>query len=160
GDIFAGLNEITDGDDELGLEDVELLDGAFKDAGAGAAGAVGDDGEAERGRVVVEFQMVPGVLVFGLDDKAVFRRRRSGPFAARPGDERNNRHRNAGAHDAFHGNNLFGASSRFWNPQAHGWQSMARRDLPTECQRVPAMGLAFLFSVRRRPERTIFPRSS
>src|SRR5262245_38992276 len=77
---------------------------ARSNAPARAAGAVGNDGEAERRRVVIEFQLVPGILLLGLDDEATLRRCGGGLVRARPSDERNNRHGDAGAKDAFHGN--------------------------------------------------------
>ena len=57
----VALDQVADGEDELRLQEVELLDGLREDAGAVAAGAVADDGEVEVGGVVVQPQVSPGV---------------------------------------------------------------------------------------------------
>src|SRR5205085_3574685 len=60
-DVVAALDQVADGDDEFGLEDVQLIDRLLEHTGPRPAGAVGDDGEAESLGVVVEFEVVPGV---------------------------------------------------------------------------------------------------
>jgi hypothetical protein len=55
------FDEVADGEDELGLEEVELFDGAGEDAWSMVAGSVGEDGELEIIGIIVQVQMCPGI---------------------------------------------------------------------------------------------------
>jgi hypothetical protein len=64
---LVAFDQVAHGEDELGLEQVQLLDGEGKDPGPVAAGPVADDGELEVGGVVVKAEVVPGVGGFLVD---------------------------------------------------------------------------------------------
>ena len=62
--IRGAFDQIAHGDDELGPEHVEFMDGISEDAGTMTCGTVGDDGKVKILRVILETKMVPG-LSFG-----------------------------------------------------------------------------------------------
>src|SRR5262249_48079435 len=70
GRVGAALDQVADAHYELGLEQVELLDGPAEDAGAVSAGPVADDGELELVLVAVEAQVSPRVEPLGLHAKS------------------------------------------------------------------------------------------
>ena len=69
GVLGVAFDQVADREDELGLEQVDLLDGAGEDAGPMAAGAVADDDELELAGVVVDPQVGPGIAILHGDEK-------------------------------------------------------------------------------------------
>ena len=71
GVLGVAFDEIADGEDELRLEEVQLLDGLGKDSRTMAAGAIADDGKAKLTGFVVQPQIGPGIAFLHLDLKSV-----------------------------------------------------------------------------------------
>ncbi len=61
------FDEVTDGEDELGLHEVDLFDSPAEDTRPSASGSVGDDHKLKVFALVVELQVGPRVAVSGLD---------------------------------------------------------------------------------------------